>query len=112
MEKFYPIETDPHMEHGVKAANMVEWYSLVNALLEAQKLSQGDVAKAVAQCKDFRLRSGVSELFRFAHSAGIPVVILSAGLGNIIEEVVRQCITTSSGPVQEEWENVRVFSNT
>jgi len=112
MEKFYPIETDPHMDHGMKATHMVEWYSLVNALLSAQKISQNDVAKAVAECKDFRLRSGAGELFRFAKNNNIPVIILSAGLGNIIEEVVRQCITTATGEIGEKWDNVHVFSNT
>jgi len=112
MDKYYPIETDPDMSNEEKTGYMVEWYSLVNALLEAQGILESDVAKAVAECKDFRLRSGVGELLRFAHSAGIPVIVLSAGLGNIIDEVLKQCIHKPSGAVGEAWENVRVFSNT
>jgi 5'-nucleotidase len=112
MDRYYPIETDPHMSNKEKTVHMVEWYSLVNALLEAQGILQSDVATAVAECKDFRLRSGVGELFRFAYSAGIPVIILSAGLGNIIDEVVKQCIHKPSGAVGEAWENIRSFSNT
>jgi len=112
MDKYYPIETDPYMSCEEKTGHMVEWYSLVNALLEAQGILQNDVASAVAECKDFRLRSGVGELFRFAYTAGIPVIILSAGLGNIIDEVVKQCIHKPSGAVGEVWENVRTFSNT
>jgi len=112
MDRYYPIETDPDMSAEEKTGHMVEWYSLVNALLEAQGILESDVATAVAECKDFRLRSGVGELLRFAHSNGIPVIVLSAGLGNIIDEVLKQCIHKPNGSVGEAWENVRVFSNT
>jgi 5'-nucleotidase len=112
MEKFYPIETDPHMTNEDKSQHMVEWYELVHALLVSQKLTREDVRKAVAECKDFRLRAGVEELFQFAFCHGIPIVVLSAGLGNVIEEVIRQRFRKPDGKTGEPWENVRVLSNT
>jgi len=112
MDKYYPIETDPKLSFDEKSNHMTEWYSLVNELLGQQNLTKDDVAKAVEGCKDFRLRPGVGELFQLAHCANIPIVVLSAGIGNIIEEVIRQCIPKPSGETGEAWENVRVFSNT
>lgn len=112
LEKYHPIETDPNMSSEEKSPHMVEWYSLVTQMIAMQGLTQSDIAQAVEECKDFRLRAGVEELFQLAHCAGIPIIVLSAGLGNIIEEVIRQCIRKPSGEIGEEWENVKVFSNT
>jgi len=112
MEKYYPIETDPHMSMAEKTPYMVEWYTMVNRLLLSQGLTRDDVASAVEQCMDFQLRKGVVEVFQLAHQAGIPVVVLSAGLGNIIEEVLRQRIPKPDGTTGTGWENVYVLSNT
>mmetsp|Transcript_30034 Transcript_30034/g.69979 ORF Transcript_30034/g.69979 Transcript_30034/m.69979 type:complete len:879 (-) Transcript_30034:22-2658(-) len=111
MEKYYPIEIDPHMSKEEKTPHMVEWYSLVNHLLESQNLSRDDVRTAVCECQDFRLRSGVEELIALAANKGIPVVIVSAGLGNIIQEVVEQKIWPYTGQDRSPWLNMRVLSN-
>jgi 5'-nucleotidase len=112
MDKYYPIEIDAKMTKEEKIPHMVEWYKLVNQLLAAQDLTRDDVETAVRGCTDFRLRNGVEELFQIAHRNGIPVIVVSAGLGNVIEEVIRQCIRKPSGEVGTPWENVRVLSNT
>lgn len=78
----------------------------------SQDLTRDDVVLAVEGCHDFRLRSGVEEVFQIAYKHGIPVVVLSAGLGNIIEEIIRQRIRKPSGEVGTPWKNVRVLSNT
>merc|ERR1712032_272797 len=87
-------------------------YQLVNALLLSQNLTQQDVSKAVQECDGIRLRNGVEELFQFAHCNGIPIIVLSAGLGNVIEEVIRLHFRKPNGRTGEHWENVRVLSNT
>lgn len=112
MEKYYPIEIHPTMTREEKIPHMVEWYTLVNALLAAQNLTRDDVASAVAGCRNFRLRSGITEVFGIAHRRNIPIIIVSAGLGNVIEEVVRQTIPKPCGTTGEPWPNVRVLSNT
>mmetsp|Transcript_115619 Transcript_115619/g.200739 ORF Transcript_115619/g.200739 Transcript_115619/m.200739 type:complete len:715 (-) Transcript_115619:123-2267(-) len=112
MEKYYPIEIHPSMTREEKLPSIVEWYMLVNALLAAQNLTRDDVATAVAGCKNFRLRSGIEEVFGIASRRGIPIVILSAGLGNVIQEVILQMIRTPQGKTGESWPNVRVLGNT
>jgi len=111
MEKYYPIEIDPHMSKEEKIPHMVEWYSLVNCLLENQKLTPDDVHTAVADCKDFCLRRGVEDLIRIATIKGIPIIIISAGLGNIIQEVVEQRIWPATGLTGNPWDSMRVLSN-
>merc|ERR1712000_246988 len=100
------------MSREEKIPHMVEWYRLVNQLLMSQDLTCEDVAMAVTGCRDFRLRSGVEEVFKIAHKNGIPIIVLSAGLGNVIEEVIKQCIRKPSGEIGTAWKNVRVLSNT
>lgn len=112
MERYYPIEIDAHMTREQKIPHMVEWYRLVNELLASQGLTQADVEKAVRHCKEFRLRSGSEEVFQIAHRLDIPVIVISAGLGNVIEEVLRQCVRKPDGTTGTPWPNVHVLSNT
>lgn len=112
MEYYYPIEIHPTMTREEKIPHMVEWYAKVNFLLAAQNLTRDDVVYAVANCLDFRIRQGVEEAFGILLEKGIPIIIVSAGLGNVIEEVVRQRIAKPGGQYGEEWPNVRVLSNT
>jgi len=65
----------------------------------------------VSDCMNFRLRTGVQELFQIAHSNNIPLVIVSAGHGNVIEEVIGQCIKKANGELGTPWNNVFVLSN-
>jgi len=112
MEYYYPIEIDPSMSRESKIPHMVEWYAKVNYLLSTQDLTRDDVAEAVARCHDFQLRAGVEEVFSILAKKDIPVIIISAGLGNVIEEVIRQRIAQTNGTLGESWPNVRVLSNT
>merc|ERR1711991_755191 len=55
---------------------MEEWGQLVNQLILAQGLTCGDVESAVRDCMDFRLRTGVQELFQIAHNNNIPLIVI------------------------------------
>lgn len=120
MDYYYPIEIHPTMTKEEKIPHMVEWYTKVNLLLGAQNLTRDDVVAAVAGCANFRIRAGVEEAFGLAYKKNIPLIIVSAGLGNVIEEIVRQhiCMPTGADVEQHnsvkrnEWPNVRVLSNT
>jgi 5'-nucleotidase len=112
MDYYYPIEISATMSAEEKIPHMVEWYTKVNFLLAAQELNRDDVVSAVAGCRNFRIRAGVTEAFQRLAAKNIPVIILSAGLGNVIEEVVRQRIPKNDGVYGETWPNVKVLSNT
>jgi len=108
---YYPIEVDPNMPKSEKIPFMERWYTHTNACLASQNITRADMVGAVADCKDFLIREGVREAFQILHAKGIPVIFISAGVGNVIEEVVRQCIADADGPLSETWPNVRVLSN-
>merc|ERR1712070_1071585 len=92
---------------------MMEWCSKVNYLIGTQNLTQSDISDAVASSCDFHIREGVVETFGILLEKGIPIIILSAaGVGNVIDEVVRQCIAKPDGTKGSPWPNVRVLSNT
>jgi 5'-nucleotidase len=112
MDYYYPIEISANMSAEEKIPHMVEWYTKVNFLLADQCLNRDDVVTAVAGCHNFRIRAGVTEAFQILAAKNIPVIILSAGLGNVIEEVVRQRIPKINGVYGEAWPNVKVLSNT
>jgi len=112
MDYYYPIEIHPTMSREEKIPHMVEWYTKVNALLASQNLTRDDVVSAVANCQNFAIRQGVDEAFQLAYQKGIPIIVVSAGLGNIIEEVIRQRIRMPDGSTGKAWPNVRVLSNT
>jgi len=108
---YYPIETDVHMSRAEKIPHMEKWYAHTNDCLASQNITRADMINAVAGCENFCVRKGVEEAFQILHDKGIPVIIISAGVGNVIEEVVRQCIAKTNGPLSETWPNVRVLSN-
>jgi 5'-nucleotidase len=108
---YYPIEVDPNLTRDEKIPHMEKWYSHTNSCLGSQNITRGDMIKAVADCGQFRLRPGVQEAFQILHNKNIPVIILSAGVGNVIEEVVTQCIEKPNGCLGEAWSNVHVLSN-
>merc|ERR1719331_480406 len=112
MAYYYPIEIHPTMSREEKIPHMVEWYTKVNELLAAQNLTRDDVVSAVANCQNFAIRQGVDEAFQLAYQKGIPIIVVSAGLGNIIEEVIRQRICKALGTEGEACANVRFLSNT
>lgn len=111
MDKYHPIQTNTRMTKEEKVPYMEEWIQLVNQLLLAQGLTRGDVESAVRNCMDFRLRNGVQELFQIAHSNNIPLIIVSAGHANVIEEVICQCIKKSNGELGTPWDNLLILSN-
>lgn len=111
MNKYQPIQTNTRMTKEEKVPYMEEWSQLVNQLILGQGLTRDDVESAVRNCMDFRLRSGVQELFQIAHSNNIPLIIVSAGHANVIEEVICQCIKKPNGELGTPWENLFIHSS-
>merc|ERR1719198_2744228 len=94
-----------------KIPYMEEWGQRVNQLILSQGLTRDDVENAVRNCMDFRLRNGVQELFQIAHSNNIPLLVLSAGHGHVIQEVIDQCIKKANGELGTPWNNVFIHCN-
>ncbi|KAM6042611.1 7-methylguanosine phosphate-specific 5'-nucleotidase isoform 1-T1 [Theristicus caerulescens] len=99
---YYPIEIDPDRTLEEKRPLMVEWWTRAHELLLQEKIQKGDIAQIVRE-SDVMLRDGFNELFDQLHKYNVPLFIFSAGVGDILEEIIRQANVFYS--------NVNVVSN-
>eukprot|EP00906_Rhabdomonas_costata_P025812 RCo036866 len=81
--KYYPIETDPHRPEEEKLPLMLEWWNAIHDLILAEKPTWPKI-QLCAQLTKSRLRTGVPEMLQTLSQHGVPVRILSAGLGDMI----------------------------
>ena len=88
LDKYHPIEFSATLSKEEKLPIMQEWYRQSHALLLEEDISEGTIRQAVADAS-IRIRPGFAELRREAASRGIPLVVFSAGLGNVVKEVPR-----------------------
>ena len=102
-EKYRPIETNYDIPYIEKYKEMDKWYNLCMNLFLKDKLNKNKIEEAV---KTSRLifKEGAKEFLEYTFKNKIPVVILSAGIGNIIEEFLKKnnCY----------FENIFLISNT
>lgn len=87
--KYEPIETDYTIEEKQKEQYMVEWYQKSMDLLERYKLTYSNLQKALEKDK-LEFRKGAKEFFKRLKEKNIPLIILSAGIGNVIEEFLKK----------------------
>ncbi|KAK2893578.1 cytosolic 5'-nucleotidase 3-like [Channa argus] len=102
LNTYYPIEIDTSRPVEEKLPLMVEWWNKAHELLVEQKIRK-DLLAVVVQESDAMLREGYQLFFDHLHEHSIPLLIFSAGIGDILEEVIRQAGVFHS--------NVKVFSN-
>ncbi|KAJ7421070.1 7-methylguanosine phosphate-specific 5'-nucleotidase [Willisornis vidua] len=99
---YYPIEIDPNRTLEEKRPLMVEWWTRAHELLVQQKIRKGDIAQLVRE-SEAMLRDGFKEFFDQLHKNNVPLFIFSAGIGDVLEEIIRQADVFHS--------NVKVVSN-
>ncbi|KAM5203942.1 cytosolic 5'-nucleotidase 3A isoform 1-T1 [Hipposideros larvatus] len=101
-EKYYAIEIDPDLTIEEKYPYMVEWYTKSHGLLVEQALPKAGLREIVAE-SDVMLKEGYENFFDELQKHSIPVFIFSAGIGDILEEIIRQAGVY--------YPNVKVVSN-
>lgn len=100
--KYYPIEIDTQLTMEEKFPFMVEWYYTSHSLLVEQRLEKDKLVEVVRE-SDAALRDGYEQFFDCLQKHSVPVFIFSAGLGDVLEEIIRQAGVYHS--------NVKVVSN-
>jgi 5'-nucleotidase len=92
LDKYYPIEIDTHMSIEEKMPFMLEWYQQVHTRMLTETVTPDKIREAVAACPSILLREGMDKLIKACQDSTppIPFIIMSAGLGNVIEEFFRQ----------------------
>lgn len=83
--KYYPIEIDPHMSLAEKLPLMEQWMFEAIEGMKKFGLSRSKI-KEIIDSGMLQVRQGVDKFFGLARSSDIPLVVFSAGIGNVIEQ--------------------------
>ncbi|KAG0614157.1 hypothetical protein M758_6G155200 [Ceratodon purpureus] len=102
-EHYYPLEISPDLPVDEKAKYMEEWWGKSHALLIEGGLNYESIISSVAKAT-ISFRDGITQFFETLDEDGVPLLIFSAGLADIIEEVLRQ-------KLHRVFPNIRVVSN-
>lgn len=102
VEKYVPIERDPHLSKAEKTPHMVEWYTITGDLYTGFALSADDISKAVEKTHT-ELRTKTLELISDLDSEDVPFLVFSAGLGDVVHAILKH-----HGVVNK---NIHVISN-
>ncbi|XP_034206167.1 cytosolic 5'-nucleotidase 3-like isoform X1 [Prunus dulcis] len=102
-EHYHPLEFSPTIPIEEKTKLMEEWWTKTHGLLIEGGLTYDGIRQSVAD-STIAFREGVVELFEFLEERDIPILIFSAGLADIIEEVLRQ-------KIHRLFKNVKIVSN-
>uniref|UniRef100_A0A8C8ZMG4 5'-nucleotidase, cytosolic IIIB n=1 Tax=Prolemur simus TaxID=1328070 RepID=A0A8C8ZMG4_PROSS len=89
LHHYYPIEIDPQRSIKEKLPHMVEWWTKAHNLLCQQKIQKFQIAQVVRE-SNAMLREGYKTFFNTLYHNNIPLFIFSAGIGDILEEIIRQ----------------------
>ena len=108
-EHYLPIEMDPAIPRAEKIPLMQEWYRRAHELLLKEPFTPALLESAVRESR-IALRPGCDELLAGCHDRGVPVVVMSAGLGNVIKSVMGQRLTPGTAakvvpslPIVSNW---------
>ncbi|XP_049419638.1 7-methylguanosine phosphate-specific 5'-nucleotidase-like isoform X1 [Epinephelus fuscoguttatus] len=102
LNTYYPIEIDASRTAEEKLPLMVEWWTKVHELLIQQRIRKDMLAQAVKESSAM-LRDGYKVFFDRLTEQQVPLLIFSAGVGDVLEEVIRQNHVF--------YPNVRIISN-
>ena len=86
---YSPIEIDETIDLEEKAIYMNEWWTKHLNLITSYKISEEIINKAASDPNVMTLRKGAKEFLELMHKNNIPVIIISAGIGNFIEKFLK-----------------------
>ncbi|MEQ2189269.1 7-methylguanosine phosphate-specific 5'-nucleotidase [Goodea atripinnis] len=89
LNTYYPIEIDPSLSPEEKLPYMVTWWTEVHELLIQQRIRKDMLAQVVRESSAM-LREGYRVFFDCLAEHRVPLLIFSAGVGDVLEEVIRQ----------------------
>ncbi|XP_066263475.1 cytosolic 5'-nucleotidase 3-like isoform X1 [Branchiostoma lanceolatum] len=101
-DTYYPIEINAKMTIEEKIPFMMEWYTKGTGVLVECGLKQSDLSLAVKE-SNAQMREGCDWQFHALHEHNVPMLIFSAGIGDILEEIIKQH--------SQMYANMRVVSN-
>lgn len=81
---YYPIELDYTIDIEEKRKSMIEWYNKCMDLYYEHELTKEKLEKSI-DMSNINFRKGAKEFLNTMNERQIPVIILSAGIGNVIQ---------------------------
>ncbi len=88
-DKYHPIEVNPKISINEKKKKMHEWWTEHFNLLVESGFNK-KVIKEIVSKRTLEFRGGILEFINFLHNKNIPLIIMSAGPGDMIEEYLKQ----------------------
>ena len=85
--KYRQIELDNNLNYDIKTEKMKEWWLLTMKAIVEEKMHR-ETFKSLASSEKIVWRTGAVQLLNFSKQQQLPFAILSAGLGNVIEEFI------------------------
>lgn len=86
---YRPIEIDNTLDMEVKMQAMTEWFQKHIELFIKYQLTEEIFNQAATNLRVMELRNGAKEFLSFLHKNNIPLIIISAGIGNFIEAFLK-----------------------
>ncbi|KAK9508528.1 hypothetical protein O3M35_006067 [Rhynocoris fuscipes] len=100
--RFRKIEDNPNMTIEEKIPYMEEWWDLNEKLFIGIPFNEKEIDQAIVD-SGVHLRDGVDSAFLKLHLSEIPVLVFSAGLGNVVTQILLH--------YKIKYYNVHVISN-
>ena len=85
--KYLPIETDPSLTIEEKIPHMEAWYGQANQLLQEVGIHK-DLFSQFVKTSNVEFRDHTKHMLDHLKDAQVPVLVMSAGLGDILVEVM------------------------
>lgn len=101
-QKYRAIEIDPNIPIASKVEAMNEWMHAGHKSLQGHEFDRKEIEQ-VTHMYGHSLRDRTKELFSKLKNLNVPVLVFSAGLGDIVETLLRQ-----QGVLHD---NVQIISN-
>ena len=83
---YRPYEIDKSLDYDTKNRLMTEWWNKHIGLFVKYKLSEEIINDAARNLRVMSFREGAKEFLKSMNDRNIPVIIISAGIGNFIEQ--------------------------
>ena len=87
-EKYGTIEFDYHIDKNKREKYIIEWYDKCMDLYYQYGLTKEKLKKSIDNSK-LILREGAKDFLFKLYENNVPVIIFSAGIGNVIEQFLR-----------------------
>lgn len=101
-EKYGPIELDYTIDIKQKERYMEEWYKRCMDLYYAYHLTKDKLKESIDNSK-LVLREGAKDFLFKLYKENVPVIILSAGIGNVIKQFLKE--------KECDYSNITIISN-